>query len=117
MDWSVGWNVGPPTVSPRPPQDLPKAPQDAPMTPPRRRQHGPGRTQDAPRHPQDAPNPDWLQEPPRPPPDLDFGTSWGRFWKVLGSILGGFEVDFFSDLILIEGRFGILLSADEFINR
>ena len=52
------------------PQDTTRAPQDAPKTPPKT--------------PQDVPKTrpsrsDRLQEPARPPPDLDFGPFWQRF--------------------------------------
>ena len=84
--------------APTTPQDVPKTSQDAPKTrsrppktPPRRPKTRPGRLQDAPKMAQDAPKtpprrpeprprrPDWLQEPPRPPPDLDVGQFWRRF--------------------------------------
>ena len=48
-------------------QDIPKTPQDARGGPKRR-----------PRRP------DRLQEPPRPPPDLDFGPFWQRFDQEFG---------------------------------
>ena len=88
------------TVAPRRPQDVSRRPQDAPKTP-QDSQDGPKtrprRAQDDPRTPPRRP-----ETPPRsgefraqkrifsgPPPNLDFGASWARFWEVLASILGG----------------------------
>ena len=84
---------------PRRSQDVSRWPQDVPKTP-QGTQDGPKMR---PRRPQDAP-----RRPPRsgkfgaqkrifsgPPPNLDFGASWSRFWEVLasilGSVLGGFK--------------------------
>ena len=40
------------------------------------------------------------------PPDLDFGTSWARFWEVLASILGGVEMDLILERLGLDfGRF------------
>ena len=83
-------------------QDGSKTPQDGSKTPPRRPQSGPKtaprRPQDAPRRPQDAPRrrtkSDKKQSKSQPPPDLDFFRFWGRFWRVLGWILGGIELDY-----------------------
>ena len=76
-------------------QDTPKTPKDAPKTRPRH-------PQDAPKHPKT-----WEKRAPNSDPKLnplqtsilerlavDFGRFWDRFWKVLGSLLGGFEVEF-----------------------
>ena len=81
-------------------QDAPKTAQDASKTLPRRPKApktAPGRPQDGPKTP-----PGRSKTPPRsgkiraqkrifsgPPPNLDFGASWARFWEVLASILGG----------------------------
>ena len=84
----------------RRPEDVSRRPQGAPKAP-QGSQDGP---KTAPRHPQDAPRtpPGRPKTPPRsgkfgarkrifsgPPPNLDFGASWARFWEVLASILGG----------------------------
>ena len=72
---------GPKTAfrSPKIPSTTPRWRQDAPKTPP-----GPSRT------PQDAPQERIISSSiSGPPPNLDFGASWGRFWEVLASILGG----------------------------
>ena len=81
-------------------QDAPKTAQDAPKTLPRR----PKIPKTAPGRPQDGPktSPGRSKTPPRseknlaqkrifsgPPPNLNFGASWARFWEVLPSILGG----------------------------
>ena len=90
---------------PRRSQDVPRRPKDAPKTPqdvPWRPKRASRRPQDAPRTPQDAARSGKLgarfgiekRFPAESPPDLDFGVSWARFWEVLGSILGGAEVDF-----------------------
>ena len=89
-------------------QDAPKTAQNASKTPPRRPKApktAPGRPQDAPMTP-----PGRSKTPPRsgkirdqkrivsgPPPNLDFGASWVRFWEVLASILGG-VLDGFKEL-------------------
>ena len=82
---------------PRRSQDVSRRPQDALKTP-QGSQDGP---KTRPRRPQDPPK-DAPRRPPRsgkigvqerilsgPPPNLDFGASWARFWEVLASILGG----------------------------
>ena len=110
------------------PQDVPKTFQDGPKTRPRRPKTpktAPRRLQDAPktrpRRSQGAP-----RRPPRsgefqtqkqifsgPPPNLDFGASWARFWEVLASILGGVEVDFFEDFRNVWGiGFGSVLARE-----
>ena len=98
-------------TAPRRAQEAPRRPKRA-KTRPRRSQDAPRlprRSQDAPKttpgRPQDAP-----RRPPRsgkfgaqkrifsgPPPNLDFGASWARFWEVLASILGG-VLDGFKEL-------------------
>ena len=88
--------------APRRPQDNPKTRLRRPKTP----KTAPRRAQDAPRTPPGRP-----KTPPRsgtfgaqkrifsgPPPNLDFGASWARFWEVLASILGCVEVDFLNIL-------------------
>ena len=65
------------------PQDTPKRPQDAPKTPPkappRRSKKHSRRRKTHPRRPKTRPRPpDRLQEPPRPPPDLDLEPFWRR---------------------------------------
>ena len=79
--------------APRRPQDASRRPQDAPTTP-QDSQDGPKtrprRPQDAPRRPPGADNfrlkSVFLADPL---PNLNFGPSWARFWKVFASILGG----------------------------
>ena len=87
--------------APRRPRDVSRRPQDAPKTLPRRPKApktAPGRPQDGPKTP-----PGRSKTPPRsgknraqkrifsgPPRNLDFGASWGRFWRVLAPILGVF---------------------------
>ena len=91
--------------APRRPQDVPKTFQDGPKKLPRRPKTpktAPRRAQDAPRTPPGCP-----KTPPRsgefrvpkrifsgPPPNLDFGASWARFWEVWASIWVGFGIDF-----------------------
>ena len=66
-----------PKTAPRRPQDGPKTPQDGPGTPPC-----------------GAQKPTKTQLKSQPPPDLDFGAYWGRFWEGFGTDFGGGEVDF-----------------------
>ena len=68
-------------------QDIPTRPQDAPMTPPkappRRSKKQPRRRKTHPRRLKTRQRrPDKLQEPPKPPPDLDVGSFWRRFWLI-----------------------------------
>ena len=85
---------------PRRSQDVPRRPQDPPKTPqdaPRQFQDGP---KTRPRRPQDAPR--HLQERIIRGPIWDGKvissgiSSRPRFLRVLGSILGGFGIDFYS---------------------
>ena len=69
------------------PQDTPKRPQDAPKTPPkappRRSKKHPRRRKTHPRRPKTRQRRlDKLQEPPKPPPDLEFGSFWRRCWLI-----------------------------------
>ena len=101
-------------------QDVPRRPQDAPIRP-MAVQEVP---KTPPRHPQDAAR--RLQEwkfrvrfgiekrfPAEPPPDLDFGASWARFWELLGSIFEAFSEIFAEHwgAFAIQDRFENLPSA------
>ena len=82
-----------------------KTPLNAPAWRPRRPRSHPTGAQDAPRAAQELPQSrpgsdpqapwgeDTPQSSPRLPPDLDFGPSWRR----LGRILGSFWMDFWKD--------------------
>ena len=105
-------------------QDAPKTAQDASKTFPRRPKAPktvPGRPQDGPKTPPGlpkmSPRSGKLRAETRsfsgPPPNLDFGGSWARFWEVLASILGGVEVDFFEDFRNVWGiGFGSVLARE-----
>ena len=88
-------------TAPRRSQDaprLPRRPQDGSKTRPRRAQDGPrtppGRPKTLPRSGEFRVQ-KWIFS--GPPPNLDFGASWARFWEVLASILGG-VLDGFKEL-------------------
>ena len=83
-------------VAPRRAQDVSRRPQDAPKTP-QDSQDGPKtrprRPQDAPRHPQERRIRGSIWDGNA----ISNGTpSRPRLWSVLGSILGGFGIDFWS---------------------
>ena len=81
------------------PQDTPGRPKTRPGRLPRRPKTCPRRPKTRPGSPKTRPRrPDRLQEPPRPPPDLDFGPFWQRFWTIFGRFLKDFGEVFSSIL-------------------
>ena len=84
-----------PQDEPRRAQDVPKTPRDAPKMPTRRPQNGPRGPRDAQRRVRESPRMlqvlarrfKTLPNPPRSPPDLDFGVSGLR-------VLGFRDLDF-----------------------
>ena len=113
---------GPKTAqdSSKTPQDGSKKPKDAPKTPQDGPKATPRRPQDAPRTPQDGPKTPpggaqkvtKTQSKSQPPPDLNFFRFWGRFWRVLGWIFGGIQLDFPRILRKICRAFGRLAIQD-----
>ena len=93
----------------RRPQDAPRRPQSDPKTAPRRPQDAPRRPQDAPRRRTKVTK---TQSKSQPPPDLNFFRFWGRFWRVLGWIFGGTQIDFQRILRKICRAFGRLAIQD-----
>ena len=68
-------------------QDGPRAAQEAPKTVKNRQRAAPEATRNRPRR---ALEPGDSQEPPRFPPDLDFGPLWQRFWNIFARFLKDF---------------------------